>query len=129
VCHEGDAHYIVTGDRDLLDLPAVSQYTILKVDGILANHAGRHIAVIDNTARAAFYTEPTMSTKPPVPTRTRSHALQQRAERYFPGGVNSPVRAFKAVGGAPPFVESARERISPTRTATGTSTTSAPGVR
>jgi glutamate-1-semialdehyde 2,1-aminomutase len=38
---------------------------------------------------------------------TRSQALQQRAERFFPGGVNSPVRAFKAVGGAPPFVESA----------------------
>src|SRR5208283_2776503 len=30
--------------------------------------------------------------------RTRSQALQQRAERYFPGGVNSPVRAFRAVG-------------------------------
>jgi glutamate-1-semialdehyde 2,1-aminomutase len=40
-----------------------------------------------------------------APTRTRSQALQQRAERFFPGGVNSPVRAFKAVGGAPPFVE------------------------
>ncbi len=39
--------------------------------------------------------------------RTRSAALQQRAERFFPGGVNSPVRAFRAVGGAPPFVESA----------------------
>jgi glutamate-1-semialdehyde 2,1-aminomutase len=38
---------------------------------------------------------------------TRSQALQQRAERFFPGGVNSPVRAFKAVGGAPPFVERA----------------------
>src|ERR1035437_3992187 len=34
-----------------------------------------------------------------------SQALQQRAERFFPGGVNSPVRAFGAVGGAPPFVE------------------------
>jgi predicted nucleic acid-binding protein len=32
---EGDAHYIVTGDRDLLDLPAVSQYTILNVDAFL----------------------------------------------------------------------------------------------
>jgi uncharacterized protein len=32
---EGDAHYIVTGDRDLLDLPSVSQYTILKVDDFL----------------------------------------------------------------------------------------------
>src|SRR6202161_3593674 len=45
----------------------------------------------------------------PIATRThtRSQALQQRAERYIPGGVNSPVRAFRAVGGAPPFVESA----------------------
>ena len=40
-------------------------------------------------------------------TRTRSQALQQRAERLFPGGVNSPVRAFRAVGGAPPFIQSA----------------------
>jgi glutamate-1-semialdehyde 2,1-aminomutase len=37
-------------------------------------------------------------------TRTRSQALHARAERYFPGGVNSPVRAFRAVGGAPPIV-------------------------
>jgi glutamate-1-semialdehyde 2,1-aminomutase len=35
---------------------------------------------------------------------TRSQVLQERAERYFPGGVNSPVRAFRAVGGAPPFI-------------------------
>jgi glutamate-1-semialdehyde 2,1-aminomutase len=42
-----------------------------------------------------------------APVHTRSQALQLRAERYFPGGVNSPVRAFRAVGGAPPFVESA----------------------
>jgi glutamate-1-semialdehyde 2,1-aminomutase len=42
-----------------------------------------------------------------LPVRTRSQALQQRAERYFPGGVNSPVRAFRAVGGAPPFIERA----------------------
>jgi glutamate-1-semialdehyde 2,1-aminomutase len=37
----------------------------------------------------------------------RSHALQERAERLFPGGVNSPVRAFRAVGGSPPFIERA----------------------
>jgi glutamate-1-semialdehyde 2,1-aminomutase len=36
---------------------------------------------------------------------TRSRALRQRAEKLFPGGVNSPVRAFRAVGGEPPFVE------------------------
>ncbi len=41
-----------------------------------------------------------------MPTRPtlRSAALQQRAERLLPGGVDSPVRAFLAVGGAPPFV-------------------------
>jgi glutamate-1-semialdehyde 2,1-aminomutase len=30
--------------------------------------------------------------------------LQLRAERFLPGGVDSPVRAFRAVGGDPPFV-------------------------
>jgi glutamate-1-semialdehyde 2,1-aminomutase len=34
----------------------------------------------------------------------QSRKLQQRAERVLPGGVNSPVRAFKAVGGDPPFI-------------------------
>lgn len=34
----------------------------------------------------------------------RSRQLQQRAERLLPGGVDSPVRAFRAVGGEPPFV-------------------------
>jgi glutamate-1-semialdehyde 2,1-aminomutase len=37
----------------------------------------------------------------------KSKALQARAERFFPGGVNSPVRAFRAVGGDPPFLERA----------------------
>jgi len=32
---------------------------------------------------------------------------QERAVRVMPGGVNSPVRAFKAVGGSPPFVAGA----------------------
>ena len=34
----------------------------------------------------------------------KSRALQQRAERLIPGGVNSPVRAFRSVGGDPPFL-------------------------
>ena len=34
----------------------------------------------------------------------KSRALQKRAEAVIPGGVNSPVRAFKAVGGDPPFI-------------------------
>jgi len=40
-------------------------------------------------------------------SRPRSAALQARAERFLPGGVDSPVRAFRAVGGGPPFVERA----------------------
>ena len=31
--------------------------------------------------------------------------LLERAKRVIPGGVNSPVRAFNAVGGNPPFIE------------------------
>ena len=36
--------------------------------------------------------------------KTQSRALQTRAEQLFPGGVNSPVRGFRSVGGEPPFV-------------------------
>jgi glutamate-1-semialdehyde 2,1-aminomutase len=38
----------------------------------------------------------------------RSRAIFERAQRVLPGGVNSPVRAFKAVGGVPPFIQSAK---------------------
>ena len=34
----------------------------------------------------------------------QSHLLQKRAEQLIPGGVNSPVRAFRSVGGEPPFL-------------------------
>ena len=40
-------------------------------------------------------------------TMERSRELQARAARLLPGGVDSPVRAFRAVGGHPPFVERA----------------------
>ncbi len=38
---------------------------------------------------------------------SRSHDLFQAAQRHIPGGVNSPVRAFRGVGGDPVFFESA----------------------
>lgn len=38
----------------------------------------------------------------------RSSALFAEAKQYIPGGVNSPVRAFKAVGGEPIFVKEAK---------------------
>jgi glutamate-1-semialdehyde 2,1-aminomutase len=40
-------------------------------------------------------------------TTTRSAALYERACRLMPGGVSSPVRAFRAVGGAPLFYREA----------------------
>ncbi|MBD8081956.1 glutamate-1-semialdehyde 2,1-aminomutase [Chryseobacterium caseinilyticum] len=38
----------------------------------------------------------------------RSSALFDEAYQYIPGGVNSPVRAFKSVGGVPVFMKSAK---------------------
>ena len=35
---------------------------------------------------------------------SRSRALFERAQLSIPGGVNSPVRAFRSVGGTPPFI-------------------------
>ena len=39
---------------------------------------------------------------------TKSNSLLQEAQKHIPGGVNSPVRAYKAVGGNPPFIERAQ---------------------
>jgi len=36
--------------------------------------------------------------------RTKSEAAFQRAQKVIPGGVNSPVRAYRGVGGNPPFI-------------------------
>src|ERR1700691_1791787 len=35
---------------------------------------------------------------------TISESLFARAQKLIPGGVNSPVRAFRSVGGTPPFI-------------------------
>jgi len=39
---------------------------------------------------------------------TKSQQLFAEAQRYIPGGVNSPVRAFKSVGGQPLFIAKAK---------------------
>jgi|SRR5882672_2601653 len=36
---------------------------------------------------------------------SKNDRLFERSRRIIPGGVNSPVRAFRAVGGVPPFIE------------------------
>jgi len=43
----------------------------------------------------------------PIHTTQKSQQLFSRALKHIPGGVNSPVRAFKAVGGTPPFITKA----------------------
>ena len=40
-------------------------------------------------------------------TPSRNEELFLAAQRHIPGGVNSPVRAFRAVGGTPRFIERA----------------------
>ena len=37
----------------------------------------------------------------------KSQALFERAQQHIVAGVNSPVRAYRAVGGDPPFIASA----------------------
>lgn len=39
---------------------------------------------------------------------TQSETLFKSAQQYIPGGVNSPVRAFKGVGGTPIFIKTAK---------------------
>jgi len=41
-------------------------------------------------------------------TIDKSRSLFSKAQNFIPGGVNSPVRAFKAVGGDPLFIKSAK---------------------
>lgn len=40
--------------------------------------------------------------------QSRSKSLFERAQKHIPGGVNSPVRAFKSVGGTPIFIKKAK---------------------
>src|SRR5581483_6742403 len=60
------------------------------------NHDSRHAVAV-------------LPEAPPMPMNSaRSESLFAEAQRHLPGGVNSPVRAFRAVGGTPRFVERAR---------------------
>ena len=52
--------------------------------------------------------QPNTSPVSPITAHTRNEALFERAKKLIPGGVNSPVRAFKAVGGTPRFVQRAQ---------------------
>ena len=60
---------------------------------------------------------------------SRNQQLFERAQRHIPGGVNSPVRAFRSVGGTPVSSRRASAPRCRMQTASGTPTTSARGVR
>lgn len=49
-------------------------------------------------------TYPAMTVQQEI-SRSRSDELFEQAKKYFPGGVNSPVRAFKSVEGVPLFIK------------------------
>lgn len=49
--------------------------------------------------------EPVNTTGKPDISRQKSAELYEKAKTYFPGGVNSPVRAFRSVYGTPLFIE------------------------
>lgn len=53
------------------------------------------------TANPEILSTPSLRT---VPVTTQSEALFARAQAVTPGGVNSPVRAFRSVGGTPRFI-------------------------
>ena len=59
-----------------------------------------------NRASAAFERVDAgdLDTSPEAATTARSRRLLAEAERRIPGGVNSPVRAFRSVGGEPRFI-------------------------
>ena len=49
-----------------------------------------------------------MATQPVYDVGEKSAAAFQRASSLMPGGVNSPARAFGAVGGSPLFIDHAK---------------------
>ena len=49
-----------------------------------------------------------MDTRSRILKKNISGKMFREAKRYIPGGVNSPVRAYKAVGGYPLFIERAK---------------------
>ena len=52
-----------------------------------------------------------MSPSHPDGVGPRSRAYNECTAQLFPGGVSSPVRAFKAVGGQPPVIRKARGAV------------------
>ena len=110
-------------DRFFWALPAGDE----EGDGDGEGDGARASAAADDAATRAEEPAPCPLT---ALTPTANAALFERAQRVIPGGVNSPVRAFRAVGGTPRFIARAEGAVHRRRRRHGaTSTTSAPGAR
>ena len=96
---------VIEDEQAAVELERISHNIRMRAEPYAMRTAGR----VTLTILKARWTRMKMATKDKQGLALeRSRALQARAERVFPGGVNSPVRAFKAVGGAPPFVARAK---------------------
>ena len=71
-------------------------------------------AATERSRRASARSDSQVRSRWPRTPATSARApssLFERAQALFPGGVNSPVRAFKAVGGTPVFIERGVGRV------------------
>jgi glutamate-1-semialdehyde 2,1-aminomutase len=68
---------------------------------------GKNIKMLDSIKKmfSGEANEPVNTTGKPDISREKSAELYAKAKTYFPGGVNSPVRAFKSVYGTPLFIQ------------------------
>jgi glutamate-1-semialdehyde 2,1-aminomutase len=72
-----------------------------------SKRAGRKINIdLAQVARKEFHSR--LSSQDLILMPTKSQALFSKARQLMPGGVNSPVRAFRAVGGDPLFIASGK---------------------
>jgi glutamate-1-semialdehyde 2,1-aminomutase len=71
------------------------------------NDGWKNIKMLDSIKKmfSGEANEPVNTTGKPDISREKSAELYARAKTYFPGGVNSPVRAFKSVYGTPLFIQ------------------------
>ncbi len=85
-------------------LPAAGQGT--RPNASIMPFVPRRSAVRTALDRGALRGENRLFAATRVPTvmTSRNEALFQRAQKTIPGGVNSPVRAFRSVGGTPRFI-------------------------
>src|SRR5919199_3824193 len=99
---------LATGDAAIVENAPRDYYWGCGADGSGQNKLGQILMEVREILRRREDEEDSSQMLTPrSQTTDRSAALFAEAQRYLPGGVDSPVRAFRAVGGTPRFVERA----------------------